>query len=80
MAAARANLLEVLTPDAYAHLDALTTDRLRLPGRDRQVRPARVRARGRLEGLRHFLDRSEIADYESFKANQDAELCDLAWL
>ncbi len=33
MAAARASLLEVLTPDAYAHLDALN-DRIarRLPG------------------------------------------------
>ena len=56
MAAARASLLEVLTPDAYAHLDALN-DRIlaRLPEGDREVQPARLRGRRRLQGLRHVL-------------------------
>ena len=43
MAAARANLLEVMTPEAYAHLDALN-DRIarRLPGGDREVQASRA--------------------------------------
>ena len=58
MAATRANLLEVLTPEAYAHLDHLNDrilagcqaviDKHNLPG---------LRRRRRLEGLRHVLDR-----------------------
>ena len=53
MAAARANLLEVLTPEGYAHLDALN-ERI-LAGcaeRDRAPRPPGLRRRRRLEGLR----------------------------
>ena len=60
MAAARANLLEVLTPDAYAHLDALNErilkgctaviERHNLPG---------LRARRGLQGLRHVLARED---------------------
>ena len=43
MAAVRANLLEVLTPEAYAHLDHLN-DRILAgcTGRDREVQPARA--------------------------------------
>ena len=45
MAAARANLLEVLTPEAYAHLDRLNDRIVRgLPGRRRRVRAAGLRA------------------------------------
>ena len=60
MAAARANLLEVLTPEAYAHLDALNEhllvgcqaviEKYNLPG---------LRGRRRLEGLRHVLARED---------------------
>ena len=49
MAAARANLLEVMTPEAYAHLDRLN-DRI-LAGCDggrRALQPARLRGRRRL--------------------------------
>ena len=56
MAAARASLYEVLTPDAYKHLDELN-DRLdlRLPGRDRALQALRLRGRRRRQGLRHVL-------------------------
>ena len=56
MAAARANLLEVLTPEAYAHLDHLN-DRI-LAGCQaviEQAQPAGLRRRRRLQGLRHVL-------------------------
>jgi glutamate-1-semialdehyde 2,1-aminomutase len=80
MAAARANLLEVLTPEGYAHLDALNDRILRgctgvierhnLPGYTVGV------------GSKGCVTFSpvKITDYETFKANQDAELSDLAWL
>ena len=56
MAAARANLLEVMTPDAYEHLDAPQRPHPgRLPGRDREAQPAGLRRRRRLEGLRDVL-------------------------
>ena len=80
MAAARANLLEVMTPDAYEHLDALNEPHPEgLRGRDRQVQPAGLHRRHQLQGLRHVLP-TKVVDYESFKENQDGELCDLAWL
>ena len=81
MAAARANLQEVLTPDAYEHLDA----------------PQRAASSRGCEGVieRHNLpgyavgvgskgcvtfSPQKIVDYETFKANQDADLAELAWL
>ncbi len=79
-AAARANLLEVLTPEAYEHLDALNdriltgcqavVDKYELPGYTVGV------------GSKGCVTFSpvKITDYESFKANQDAEICELAWL
>ena len=80
MAAARASLLEVLTPDAYAHLDRLNDrivggcqaviDRYGLPGY-----ALGIGAKGCVT-----FSTAKITDYESFKANQDPELCDLAWL
>jgi glutamate-1-semialdehyde 2,1-aminomutase len=80
MAAARASLTEVLTPEAYAHLDALNdrivtgcqevVDRYGLPGY-----AVGVASKGCVT-----FSPVKITDYESFKANQDAELCDLAWL
>jgi glutamate-1-semialdehyde 2,1-aminomutase len=80
MAAARASLQQVLTPDAYATLDRLNERILRgcsdviakydLPGYAIGV------------GSKGCVTFSpvKIVDYETFKANQDAELADLAWL
>ena len=80
MAAARANLLEVMTPDAYAHLDALNEhllagcqaviEKYSFPGYSVGVGS---------KGCVTFSP-ERITDYASFKANQDAELCELAWL
>ena len=80
MAAARANLLDVMTPDAYAHLDRLdqfmqggcaaVIEKHNLPGYTVGVGS---------KGCVTFA-RNPIVDYESFKAQQDGELCDLAWL
>jgi glutamate-1-semialdehyde 2,1-aminomutase len=80
MAAARASLLEVLTPEAYQHLDALNErilggcqgviDRYGLPGY-----AVGVGAKGCVT-----FSPEKIVDYETYKANQDGELCDLAWL
>ena len=80
MAAARANLLDVMTPAAYAHLDTLNDfmlegcstvlDKHNLPGYTVGISS---------KGCVTFA-KSPIVDYESFKAQQDGELCDLAWL
>ncbi len=80
MAASRASLLEVLTPEAYEHLDALNErilggcqgviDRYGLPGY-----AVGVGAKGCVT-----FSPEKIVDYETYKANQDGELCDLAWL
>ena len=79
MAATRANLLEVLS-DAYAHLDHLNDriltgcqgviDKYNLPGYSVGV------------GSKGCVTFSpvEIVDYETFKANQDADMAELAWL
>jgi glutamate-1-semialdehyde 2,1-aminomutase len=80
MAAARANLTEVLTPDAHQRLDALN---------DRILRGCTdVIERHGLSGYAVGIGSKgcvtfspvKIVDYETFKANQDAELADLAWL
>jgi glutamate-1-semialdehyde 2,1-aminomutase len=80
MAAARANLLEVMTPDAYSHLDRLNDriikgceeviDQFNLPGY-----PVGIGSKGCVT-----FSTEKITDYASFKANQDSDLCDLAWL
>jgi glutamate-1-semialdehyde 2,1-aminomutase len=80
MAAARANLHEVLTPAAYQHLDALNDrivagcqdviDRHHLPGYSLGVGS---------KGCVTFAP-VRVIDYETFKEHQDGELCDLAWL
>jgi glutamate-1-semialdehyde 2,1-aminomutase len=80
MAAARANLTEVLTPDAYTELDRLNdrlltgcqavVDRYNLPGY-----AIGVAAKGCVT-----FSPVKIVDYETFKANQDKELAELAWL
>jgi glutamate-1-semialdehyde 2,1-aminomutase len=80
MAAARASLTEVLTPDAYAHMDALNDrivsgcqgviDRYGLPGY-----AVGVAAKGCVT-----FSPTKIVDYETFKANQDVAVTELAWL
>jgi glutamate-1-semialdehyde 2,1-aminomutase len=80
MAAARANLLDVMTPEAYAHLDALNErilagctqviERHSLPGY-----AVGVGSKGCVT-----FSPAPIVDYETFKANQDEDLSTLAWL
>jgi glutamate-1-semialdehyde 2,1-aminomutase len=80
MAAARASLLEVLTPEAYAHLDALNerilagcqgvVERYGLPGYT-----VGLGAKGCV-----MFSPAKVVDYESFVRNQDVELTHLAWL
>ncbi len=80
MAAARASLLEVLTPDAYVHLDALNdrivsgcqavVERYGLPGY-----AVGIGAKGCVT-----FSPTKVVDYETFKANQDVEVTELAWL
>lgn len=80
MAAARASLQEVLTPAAYEHLDRLNerivsgcqavVDSHRLPGY-----AVGVAAKGCVT-----FSPQPIVDYETFKAHQDVEVTELAWL
>jgi glutamate-1-semialdehyde 2,1-aminomutase len=80
MAAVRANLLEVMTPEGYAHLDHLNdrivggcqevVDRYNLPG-------YAIGIAGK--GCVTF-STAKVIDYETFKANQDKDLSELAWL
>jgi glutamate-1-semialdehyde 2,1-aminomutase len=80
MAAARANLEEVLTPAAYEHLDRLNERILTGCARviDEHALPGYsigIAAKGCVT-----FSPERILDYASFSANQDAELTDLAWL
>ncbi len=80
MAAARASLQEVLTPAAYEHLEALNErilagceaviERHRLPGY-----AVGIGSKGCVT-----FSTAPVLDYESFKANQDVAVTDLAWL
>jgi glutamate-1-semialdehyde 2,1-aminomutase len=80
MAAARASLEEVLTPGAYEHLEAIearllagcaeVVERYGLPGYT-----VGIGAKGCV-----VFAPEPVIDYESFKAHQDGELADLAWL
>ena len=80
VAAARANLLEVLTPQAYEHLAHLNDrivggcqgviDRYDLPGY-----AVGIGSKGCVT-----FSPEKIVDYASYKANQRGELADLAWL
>src|SRR5919206_254762 len=80
MAAARANLTEVLTPDAYKHLDALN-DRI-LEGCTRVIEKYNLPGYAVGIGSKGCVTFSTVpvVDYESFKANQDADVSELAWL
>ena len=80
VAAARANLFDVMTPEAYAHLDRLNdhlvtgcqavVDKYNLPGYAVGVAS---------KGCVTFSPK-KVVDYETFKEHQDGELADLAWL
>ena len=80
MAAARASLQQVLTADAYRHLDALNQrivagcqgviERHALPGY-----ALGVAAKGCVT-----FSPVKVVDYETFKANQDVAVTELAWL
>ena len=80
MAAARASLSEVLTPAAYAQFEELderitsgcqaVIERYRLPG---------YAIGAGAKGCVTFSP-AKVTDYESFKANQDIALTELAWL
>jgi glutamate-1-semialdehyde 2,1-aminomutase len=80
MAAARASLERVLTPDAYRHLDALNSrivagceaviERHALPGY-----AVGVGSKGCVT-----FSPTRIVDYETFKASQDVAVTELAWL
>ncbi len=80
MAAARANLEEVLTPDAYATLDHLN-DRI-LAGCTAVVE--RYNLPGYAVGIGSkgcvTFSPQKVVDYATFKEYQDPELADLAWL
>jgi glutamate-1-semialdehyde 2,1-aminomutase len=80
MAAARASLLEVLTPDAYRHLDALN-ERL-LAGCQAVIEKYRLPGYASGVGSKGFVTFSpvRIVDYETFKANQEEDIAELAWL
>jgi glutamate-1-semialdehyde 2,1-aminomutase len=80
MAAARASLERVLTPPAYRHLDELN---------DRIVKGCNgVIERHQLSGYAVGVGSkgcvtfspARIVDYETFKANQDVAVTELAWL
>ncbi|HEY1775010.1 MAG TPA: aspartate aminotransferase family protein [Solirubrobacteraceae bacterium] len=80
MAAARASLEQVLTPEAYRHLDALNErivrgceaviERYQLPGY-----AVGIGSKGCVT-----FSTERIVDYETFKANQDVAVTELAWL
>jgi glutamate-1-semialdehyde 2,1-aminomutase len=80
MAAARASLEQVLTPDAYAHLDRLN-DRI-LAGCTGVIEEYGLPGYAIGVGSKGCVTFSpqKIVDYETFKANQDADLANLAWL
>ena len=80
MAAARASLQEVLTPNAYEHLERVG-DRI-LAGCQAVVERYGLPAYSVGIGAKGCVTFSptRIVDYETFKENQDVELTELAWL
>jgi glutamate-1-semialdehyde 2,1-aminomutase len=80
MAATRASLLEVLTPAAYEHLDRLN-ERI-LSGCENVIRKHNLPGYSVGVGSKGCVTFSptKVIDYETFKANQDKDLSDLAWL
>jgi glutamate-1-semialdehyde 2,1-aminomutase len=80
MAASRASLFEVLTPEAYAHLDALNEHILK--GCQAVIEKYNLPGYGVGVGSKGCVTFSpkRIVDYETFKENQDVELTELSWL
>jgi len=80
VAAARKNLLEVLTPDAYRRLDELN-DRI-LSGCDAVIAEHNLPAYTVGLGAKGCITFSaeKVVDYEQFFASEDHELSDLVWL
>jgi glutamate-1-semialdehyde 2,1-aminomutase len=80
MAAARANLFEVLTPGGYAHLHHLNERLLEGCGAvvDEYHLPGYALGIG-AKGCVTFSP-VKVVDYETFKAHQDVELTELGWL
>ncbi|MDQ2984489.1 MAG: aspartate aminotransferase family protein [Actinomycetota bacterium] len=80
MAAALASLTEVLTPEAYAHIERLEEGLLRgcQDVIDRYGLPGYAVGLG-TKGCVIFAP-ERVVDYESFKAHQDPDLPDLSWL
>jgi glutamate-1-semialdehyde 2,1-aminomutase len=80
MAAARASLYEVLTPEAYAHLDHLNARLLEGCGSivEQYLLPGYAVGIG-AKGCVTFSP-VRVVDYETFKEHQDLELTELAWL
>ena len=80
MAAARAGLEEVLTPEGYEHLHRLN-DRL-MDGCGRVVEEYRLPGYAVGIGAKGCVTFSpvRVVDYETFKAHQDVELTELGWL
>src|SRR3954470_6421326 len=80
MAAVRANLTEVLTPAAYRHLDRLN-ERI-LSGCEEVIRRHNLPGYSVGVGSKGCVTFSttKVIDYETFKANQDKDLSELAWL
>jgi glutamate-1-semialdehyde 2,1-aminomutase len=80
MAAARANLLEVLTPRAHEHLERLNArivDGCRRVVEEHGLAGYAIGAGAK--GCVTFASQ-KVVDYATFAAHQDAELCELAWL
>ncbi|WP_062296795.1 aspartate aminotransferase family protein [Demequina maris] len=80
MAAAKASLLEVLTPESYVRLGELN-DRI-VAGCQAVIEKYDLPGYAVGIGSKGCVTFSteKITDYEGFKNAQDAELCDLAWL
>jgi len=80
MAATKANLLEVLTPAAYEHLDRLN-ERI-LTGCEVVISKHNLPGYSVGVGSKGCVTFSptKVIDYETFKANQDKDLSELAWL
>ncbi len=80
MAAARASLEQVLTADAYHRLDSLN-ERL-LGGCEAVIERHRLPGYAVGVGSKGCVTFSptRVTDYETFKANQDVAVTDLAWL
>ena len=80
MAAARASLTEVMTPDAYAHLDSLNERILRgcqavIDAHSLDAYPVGIGSKGCVT-----FSPVKVTGYQVFKDNQDEELSELAWL